>query len=50
MKISGYPSGANYAPLVPRRPPPAPQAAPEVDAIGGDGDHDRLGARIDLRL
>ena len=39
MKVSGLPVGANYAPVVPRRPPPAPQPSPSIDAvIGADGD------------
>lgn len=55
MKISGLPVGANYAPVVPRRPPPAPQPSPSIDVVagaGGDGDGGPIerGVFLDVRL
>lgn len=50
MKISGFPAGPNYEPIVPRRPPPAPKPTPAVAPLdSGDGPVER-GVFLDVRM
>ena len=50
MKISGYPSGANYAPVIARRPPPAPRDTPEVSGVVSDSGPVERGVFVDVRV
>lgn len=50
MKISGFPSGPNYEPIVPRRPPPAPKPTPAVAAVSSEADPIERGVFVDVKL
>jgi len=50
MKISGFSSGPNYEPVVPRRPPPAPRDTPLVSSVVSDSGPVERGVFLDVRL